>query len=212
MTSKKPYHLLRAHICFILIMTIILVYNSVKLASIDVQVEQLTENQSLILDTITTDYTTIDELAELQLYDDIQINCIALALYGEARGETAEGMIGVAYVIMNRTLSSPNRFGSTPCEVITQRYQFESINGALQSMVHSTIEGDIMFPHMHNEWLSNRIKEIARDVYYFQIPDPTNYATHFWAPKAQYRLGRKRPMWSITLKRLATLGGHIYHE
>ncbi|MFY0656401.1 MAG: cell wall hydrolase [Neptunomonas phycophila] len=192
-------------------MAITLMYNSVQITSIKSTVHELNTRHVVQLDININVKQRQDEWDQLQAYDDMQINCIALAIYGEARGETAEGMVGVAYVIMNRTLAG-GRFPETPCGVVLQKYQFESINGALKSMVYASLNGDPQFPYMHNSWLSNKIRTISRDVYYYQVADPTNYATHFWAPKLQYALGRDKPKWSDELDVVATLGDHIYHE
>lgn len=49
-------------------------------------------------------------------------NCIALAVFTEARGEPIEGQIAVAEVVRNRMWS--DRWGSDPCEVVAQLNQF----------------------------------------------------------------------------------------
>lgn len=47
-----------------------------------------------------------------------QIDCLALAAYGEARGEPIEGQIAVAEVVLAR---------GEPCDVIQQPGQFEGV-------------------------------------------------------------------------------------
>lgn len=49
-------------------------------------------------------------------------NCIALAVFTEARGEPIAGQVAVAEVIRNRMWS--DRWGSDPCEVVAQLHQF----------------------------------------------------------------------------------------
>lgn len=204
--------LLWAHTILIALLVIFMIYNSLQITDLKSTIPELHKRYVIQMDIKIDVSRHIDEWESMQAYDDMQINCIALAIYGEARGETAEGMVGVAYVIMNRTLSDNPMFADTPCEVVLQKYQFESVRGALKSMVYATLDGDAQFPFMHNKWLSRKIRTIARDVYYYQLPDPTNYATHFWAPKLQYALGRDKPEWSTRLRQVATLGDHIYHE
>lgn len=51
-----------------------------------------------------------------------QIECVAEAVYYEARGEGSRGMQAVANVIYNRTKSA--KFKNTPCAVIKQPGQF----------------------------------------------------------------------------------------
>ncbi len=55
--------------------------------------------------------------------DAKQLQCMALNIYHEARGETREGKIGVAMVTINRTKSGI--FPETICEVVYQRGQYQ---------------------------------------------------------------------------------------
>ena len=57
---------------------------------------------------------------------DEQANCIAVAVYHEARGETLEGQLAVAKVIMNRAASG--KYPSTWCGVMKQPWQFSFVN------------------------------------------------------------------------------------
>lgn len=52
----------------------------------------------------------------------IEVKCLAEAVYHEARGESKQGRLAVAHVILNRKNS--NRFPKTICGVIRQRGQF----------------------------------------------------------------------------------------
>ena len=61
-------------------------------------------------------------------------HCIASAVYYEALGESREGKIAVASVIMNRIKSG--RYPSTPCAVIYQRGQFSWINPRYRTHVY----------------------------------------------------------------------------
>jgi N-acetylmuramoyl-L-alanine amidase len=55
-----------------------------------------------------------------------QENCIAVAIYHEARGETVDGQLAVARVIMNRALSG--KYPSSWCGVVMQPWQFSFVN------------------------------------------------------------------------------------
>lgn len=57
---------------------------------------------------------------------DVQLNCMAMALDGEARGEDDEGQIRVGEVILNR-VDSP-RYPNTICDVVFQPRQFSFAN------------------------------------------------------------------------------------
>jgi spore germination cell wall hydrolase CwlJ-like protein len=56
---------------------------------------------------------------------DREQECLAKAVYFEARGEPIEGQLAVAEVVMNRAASG--RYPTTLCAVITQKAQFSFI-------------------------------------------------------------------------------------
>lgn len=55
-----------------------------------------------------------------------QEECIAIAVYHEARGEPLDGQLAVAEVIMNRAASG--RYPVSWCEVVKQPWQFSFVN------------------------------------------------------------------------------------
>lgn len=57
---------------------------------------------------------------------DEQTNCLAVAVYHEARGESLEGQLAVANVVINRT-NSP-KYPDSWCEVVKQPWQFSFVN------------------------------------------------------------------------------------
>ncbi|HVM22069.1 MAG TPA: cell wall hydrolase [Sphingomicrobium sp.] len=57
---------------------------------------------------------------------DEEAHCMAVAVYHEARGESLEGQLAVARVIMNRTASS--KYPDTWCKVVKQPWQFSFVN------------------------------------------------------------------------------------
>ena len=57
---------------------------------------------------------------------DDEAHCIAVAVYHEARGESVEGQLAVARVIMNRAASG--RYPTTWCKVVKQPWQFSFVN------------------------------------------------------------------------------------
>jgi N-acetylmuramoyl-L-alanine amidase len=54
-------------------------------------------------------------------------DCLATAVYFEAKGEPHRGQLAVAQVILNRTKSG--RFASTVCGVVRQKGQFSFVHG-----------------------------------------------------------------------------------
>jgi hypothetical protein len=59
--------------------------------------------------------------------DDEAIQCLAGAIFYEAKGEPLSGQLAVADVIINRSKSG--RFPSDLCDVVTQRGQFGFVRG-----------------------------------------------------------------------------------
>lgn len=55
-----------------------------------------------------------------------EANCIAVAVYHEARGESLEGQLAVAKVIMNRAASG--KYPASWCSVVKQPWQFSFVN------------------------------------------------------------------------------------
>ena len=56
---------------------------------------------------------------------DVQTNCLATAVYFEARGESLEGQLAVAHVVMNRAASG--RYPPDWCSVVKQHAQFSFV-------------------------------------------------------------------------------------
>ena len=72
---------------------------------------------------------SLDELVVAYAGDrtaDDEQDCLAKAVYFEARGEPLEGQLAVAQVVMNRAASG--RYPGTLCEVVTQPWQFSFID------------------------------------------------------------------------------------
>ena len=57
---------------------------------------------------------------------DEQAHCIAVAIYHEARGESLDGQLAVARVIMNRAASG--KYPTSWCGVVKQPWQFSFVN------------------------------------------------------------------------------------
>ena len=58
--------------------------------------------------------------------DNAQQDCLASAVYFEARGEPVEGQLAVAEVVLNRVASG--RYPDSICEVVEQPWQFSFVN------------------------------------------------------------------------------------
>ena len=63
---------------------------------------------------------------------DSETNCLATAVYFEARGESVDGQLAVARVVMNRAASG--KYPPSWCATVTQPYQFSFVNPRTQQM------------------------------------------------------------------------------
>ena len=70
-------------------------------------------------------YALVDKFSAGAPLSD-EANCIAVAVYHEARGESLEGQMAVAKVIMNR--ASSGKYPTSWCGVVKQPWQFSFVN------------------------------------------------------------------------------------
>ena len=70
-------------------------------------------------------YALVDRFSTGSVLNE-EANCMAVAVYHEARGETLEGQLAVARVIMNRAVSG--KYPTTWCGVVKQPWQFSFVN------------------------------------------------------------------------------------
>lgn len=125
-----------------------------------------------------------------------EIECLALNIYFEARGETDLGKRAVGHVVLNR-VSDP-KFPDTICNVIRQggskvrwRCQFSW-----------WCDGQSDRPEEMHAW--ERSKAIARTVYWGESVDPTSGA--LW-----YHADSVFPSWRTKLIRGPAIDNHIFY-
>lgn len=70
-------------------------------------------------------YALVDKYSAGSPLDE-QAHCIAVAVYHEARGESLDGQLAVAKVIMNRAASG--KYPTSWCGVVKQPWQFSFVN------------------------------------------------------------------------------------
>lgn len=120
-----------------------------------------------------------------------ELDCLAGAIYFEARGEPLLGQLAVAEVIINRSQS--NRFPDTYCAVVRQPGQFSFVRkGAIPQARRSTRawQNAVAVARIAHSggWQSH-----AEDALYFHA----NYV---------------RPSWSRSKQALATIDSHIFYR
>ncbi len=118
-----------------------------------------------------------------------ELECLAGAIYFEAKSETLTGQLAVGHVVANRAASG--RFPSSYCGVVYQRSQFSFVRG--RSMPPIARGG--------TQW-KNAVA-IARIVDQKLQPTPVSKALFFHARRVS-------PGWRLT--RVATLGNHVFYR
>lgn len=127
--------------------------------------------------------------AQTATIDDEELNCLAIGVYYESKGEPLAGQLAVADVILNRTTSG--RFPASVCGVLTQRGQFSFVKGGRLPDV------DTSRPAWKTAVAIARIA--SRDLW----ESPTEGALFFHAR-------RVNPKWNRP--RVASLGNHIFYR
>jgi spore germination cell wall hydrolase CwlJ-like protein len=124
-------------------------------------------------------------------------NCLARAVYFEARSESELGQLAVAKVILNR-VKDPN-YPNTICGVV---YQGSGSRNSCQfSFACDGLPDDVRQP---GAWAnSKRIaqKALAGDAKVAAIGTATNYHADY-----------VKPRWAKNMKRLIKIGRHIFYE
>jgi hypothetical protein len=120
---------------------------------------------------------------------DAQHECLAGAVYFEAKGEPLHGQLTVAEVILNR--ASSGRFPTSPCGVVKQRGQFSFIRGG-------------RFPAIARASLAWKRAVAIAHIARADLADGG-------APKALFfHAKRVSPRWRLT--RVASVGNHIFYR
>jgi len=125
------------------------------------------------------------------------IECLALTIYFEARGEPDVGKLAVAHVVVNRTLDT--RFPRQICDVTRQRSSLPD-GGCQFSWV---CDGLSDRPTDGAAW--RRSKALARQVYYGLSQDSTGGALWYHADYVD-------PAWSHDLGAPYRIGRHVFYR
>lgn len=127
--------------------------------------------------------------------------CLTQAIYHEARGESQNGQMAVANVIVNRAMS--RKFPSTICGVVFQNAD----KGRYKCQFTFACDGRSDMGSERGAWnRSARLAEIAfREFQQGKRPDIVPDATLY------YHTTAVRPNWSYTFNRVAAIGSHVFY-
>ena len=154
---------------------------------------------ALLADYVANGYQPTAKRVE---YANGERECLAQAIYHEARGESATGQMAVANIIVNRARSS--KFPSTLCGVIYQNAD----KGRYRCQFTFACDGRDDTPGERRAWATSQ--DLARTVYaeFAQgedigvLPGTALY----------YHTTAVRPSWANTFSRVATVDSHIFYS
>ena len=146
---------------------------------------------------------SLSEERDMQnFYRELEIDVLARTLWGEARGEGADGMQAVANVILNRVRVAEDRgkywWGNNVIQVCQKPYQFSCWNRSDPNFkkLQAVDESDLYFA---------TAVRVARRAMIGRLDDLTNGATHYHANSVS-------PYWAKNEKPTATIGHHIFYR
>lgn len=127
---------------------------------------------------------------------------MALTAYYEAQDQGAQGMLAVCWAIRNRVMKPGKTWwGDDWEEVVLKKWQFSAL---AESRRLDSLPGD---PSKNTAWAA--ALDVAEHCYLGMGVDPTNGATHYYAPKLI-----EAPAWVSapgTVK-TAEIGDHIFYK
>jgi spore germination cell wall hydrolase CwlJ-like protein len=128
--------------------------------------------------------------------------CLAQAIYHEARGETRDGQLAVANVIINRAMSS--KYPSSICGVVFQNAD----RGRYKCQFTFACDGRSDMGSERGAW-GRAIKMAETAFYQFQqgarpgvVPNSALF----------YHTTKVSPKWSHTFRRVAAIGSHLFYS
>ncbi len=125
-----------------------------------------------------------------------ELECLAQAVYYEARGETPSGQAAVAQVVLNR-VRHPS-FPKSICGVV-----FQGAYARTGCQFSFACDGSMRSPHERGAW--NRAKKVASRALAGTVMSEVGSATHFHTTGVA-------PNWGPRLMRVAQVGMHVFYR
>jgi spore germination cell wall hydrolase CwlJ-like protein len=122
---------------------------------------------------------------------DEQANCLATAVYFEARGESLDGQLAVARVVMNRAASG--RYPPDWCSVVKQPWQFSFVRHGQFPAVDTGSAAWARAQGIARLAIANVVPSVEPDVLWY-------HATYV------------APSWGRRLSRVDRIGTHIFYR
>ena len=122
---------------------------------------------------------------------DEQANCLATAVYFEARGESVEGQLAVARVVMNRAASG--RYPPDWCSVVKQPAQFSFVRHGQFPSIDTASSAWARAQGVARLAVANVVPSVGSDVLWYHA----NYVA---------------PSWGHRLNLVEKIGAHIFYR
>jgi N-acetylmuramoyl-L-alanine amidase len=135
-------------------------------------------------------YALVDKFATNAPLDE-QTNCLATAVYFEARGESAEGQLAVARVVMNR--ASSGRYPTDWCSVVKQPAQFSFVRNGQFPQADTNCQAWRRAEAVAELAVANIVPSLGNDV--------------LW-----YHADYVAPSWGQRLNVVQKIGAHIFYR
>ena len=135
-------------------------------------------------------YALVDKFSTGAPLSD-EANCIAVAVYHEARGESLEGQMAVAQVIKNRAMSG--KYPSDWCGVVKQPWQFSFVRHGQFPSVDVNSEAWRKAVGITRLAVANAVPSVPKECLWYHA----NYVA---------------PRWSNNLQRVEQIGAHIFYR
>jgi spore germination cell wall hydrolase CwlJ-like protein len=120
-----------------------------------------------------------------------EMNCLATAVYFEARGESLEGQLAVAHVVMNRAASG--RYPPSWCQVVKQPYQFSFVQHGQFPYADTNSDAWRKAEAIAELAAANIVPSVSQDVLWYHA----NYVS---------------PSWRHGLQEVQKIGAHIFYR
>ena len=135
-------------------------------------------------------YALVDKFSTGAPLDE-QGNCLATAVYFEARGESIEGQLAVARVVMNRAASG--RYPPDYCSVVKQPWQFSFVRNGQFPSVDANCAAWARAQGVARVAMANVVPSVSNDVLWY-------HATYV------------APTWGHRLNMVQKIGAHIFYR
>lgn len=135
-------------------------------------------------------YALVDRFSTGAALDE-EATCLATAVYFEARGESAEGQLAVARVVMNRAASG--KYPPTWCSTVKQPAQFSFVRNGRFPAVDAGCAAWRKAQAITRLAMSNAVPSLSSDVLWYHA----NYVA---------------PSWGRRLTKAEKIGAHIFYR